>query len=39
MEFLLAVNNVAKALGYNALKDKQKVVLQELLKKWNVFVD
>ena len=28
---------VGKSLGYEALKDKQKVVLEEILKKQNVF--
>ena len=36
-EFLSAVDTVAKNLGYNSLKDEQKVILQELLKIRDVF--
>ena len=37
VEFLLAVEKVAKVLGYTAFKDEQKVVLEKLLKTRDVF--
>ena len=37
IEFLSAVDTVAKSLGYNSLKDEQKVILQELLKNRDIF--
>ena len=37
IEFLSAVDTVAKSLGYNCLKDEQKVILQELLKNRDIF--
>ena len=36
-EFPSAVDTVAKRLGYNSLKDKQKVIFQELLEIRDVF--
>ena len=37
IEFPSTVDTVAKNLGYNSLKDEQKVILQELLKIHDVF--
>ena len=37
IEFLSAVDTVAKSLGYNCLKVEQKVILQELLKNRDIF--
>ena len=37
IDFLSAVDTVAKSLGYNCLKDEQKVILQELLKNRDIF--